>query len=543
MSPHLPLVTAEEIAAIDAATVAAGTLGRDLMQRAGRGVWEQAAERYDIRPDTRAVFLCGKGNNGGDGFVAARSARSDGLDPVIILFADEQDVTGDALYHLREARKTGVAIRLFSEFDEHALTETLRSADLVFDALLGTGLAGPPRSPIDRAIDVLSQHAGRTIAVDVPSGMNADTGEGQAAAADLTVAFGCAKPGHVFYPGKSRCGDVAIVDIGLSEAAVAARSTRHISFGIADPHLPERSRTAHKGDAGKVAIIAGSVGLTGAACLASQAALRSGSGLVTLGLPETLNDIAEVKLTEVMTRPLPEVRKHRCLALRARGDIQSLFGGVHAIALGPGLGRHRETAELVRRLILDLTAPAVLDADGLNAFAGDVDRLSRAAQPLVLTPHPGEYRRLTGSGPDALATPNDVLEAAETLASRTGAVVVLKGAPTVIALPDGTSFVNLSGNPGMATGGTGDVLTGVIASLMGQGLSPEDAAISGVYWHGLAADLSADRVGERGLLACDIIDTLPEAERLIGTGNSRSRYMDYQPLSDGMSPHGTDRDG
>lgn len=529
MSPHLPLVTADDIAAIDAATIAAGTPGRELMQRAGLGVWQHATRRFDTGPDRRVIFLCGKGNNGGDGFVAARSARSDGLKPLIILFADEQEVTGDALYHLREARSAGVMIRPFEAFDEPQLTETLSSADLVFDALLGTGLAGPPRPPIDRAIDALSQHAGKVIAVDLPSGMNADTGEGQAAAADLTVTWGCLKPCHVYYPGRSRCGDLAVVDIGLSETAVAARSSRFVSFGIAGPTLPDRSRTAHKGDAGKVAIIAGSVGLTGAACLTSLAALRSGSGLVTLGLPESLNDIAEIKLTEAMTRPLPEVGKRRCLSLRARGDIQNLFRGAQAIALGPGLGRHHETAELVRRLIHDLTAPTVLDADGLNAFEDECDLLQRAAQPLVLTPHPGEYRRLTGV--DVGHNPSI---AAEALASRTGAVVVLKGASTVVALPDGKSFVNLSGNPGMATGGTGDVLTGVIASLMGQGLSPEEASINGVYWHGLAGDLAADRIGERGLLAGDVLDRLSEAERLINMGNgtrsSCRRYLDYCPL-------------
>ena len=297
--------------------------------------------------------------------------------------------------------------------------------------------------------------------MDLPSGLDADTGVSYAAAADLTVTFGVPKPVHVLYPGKAQCGRISIADIGLDDRR-PSESERYVSFAGSCPRLPQRSRTAHKGNVGRVAVIAGSAGLTGAACLASEAALRAGSGLVTLGIPESLNDIAEVKLTEVMSVALPEIKKQRCLSLRARGAIQDLVDGVDAIAIGPGIGRNTETRQLVKRLIGDLTAPTILDADGLNAFEGEINLLRDSPQPLILTPHPGEYRRLTGQLPD------DQFKSAAELAAQTGAVVVLKGAPTVVALPGGSTYVNLSGNPGMATGDTGDVLTGIIASLVSQ---------------------------------------------------------------------------
>jgi ADP-dependent NAD(P)H-hydrate dehydratase / NAD(P)H-hydrate epimerase len=522
MSKHLSLVRSARMAAIDQETIAAGTPGHELMCRAGAGVWAAAVDHFAFQPDTKTLFLCGKGNNGGDGFVAATIAKSAGYDPTIILFADVQDVTGDALYHLNRARDAGVDLHTFAEYGTTGFEQSLTSADVLFDCLLGTGTSGAPRPPLDRAIAALREFQGRIIAVDTPSGMDPDTGEGLAADAHLTVTFGGLKPGHVFYPGKARCGHIASVDIGLSEAAVDANCTGRVSFSGASPALPKRSRTAHKGDAGRALVIAGSAGLTGAACLTSEAALRSGTGLVTLGLPETLNDIAEVKLTEVMTCPLPEVRKHRCLSLRARGRIRELGDIADAVALGPGLGTHHETIELVRRLISDIDAPTVLDADALNACAGQVAFLRKASQPLILTPHPGEYRRLTGTAVD------DPMKSASQLAEDAQAVVILKGAPTVIALPDGSCYVNITGNPGMATGGTGDALTGILVGLLAQGVTPKEAALIGTYWHGLAGDLAADRLGERGMLAGDLVASIPLAEMQIQTGRSSQRYLSVQ---------------
>lgn len=516
--PHLPLVPADAVSRIDAATVAAGTPGETLMARAGRGVWQCALSRYDLGPGSTVAFLCGRGNNGGDGFVAALAARRDGLDPQVILYADDASVSGDARTHLDAARAAGVSIAPASPDADGAIA----GADVVFDALLGTGLSGPPRPPFDAAIASLRARNGPVVAVDLPSGLDADTGEGEAARADLTVTFGVLKRCHAFYPGRRLCGNLAVVDIGLSAEEVARHARASVIAAAGDPALPERSPTAHKGDAGRVSIIAGSVGMTGAACLTSLSALRAGAGLVTLGIPASLNDIAEVKLTEVMTRPLPEVRRHRCLSLRARGDASALFEGADAVAIGPGIGRHRETSALVRRLIRDLRCPAVVDADALNALAGHTDDLREARAQLVLTPHPGEFTRLTGQ------RVRDPIDDANRLAAETGAIVVLKGAPTVVALPGGGTFVNVSGNEGMATGGAGDVLTGMIAALIAQGDSPGDAAVSAVYWHGLAGDLAAEAKGKRGLVATDLVDAIPGAGRLIERGEGSNRYVDYR---------------
>ncbi|HCK11323.1 MAG TPA: bifunctional ADP-dependent NAD(P)H-hydrate dehydratase/NAD(P)H-hydrate epimerase [Candidatus Latescibacteria bacterium] len=511
MLPHLPLVTAEQIAAADQATIREGIPGRELMDRAGRGVWEAAASRYEIRPGSKLLFLCGKGNNGGDGFVAARFARSAGHDTTVVIHTAETDVGGNALYHLEAARSAGVSIQTAEAVGLSALIESVRTADLVFDALLGTGLKGLPRGSISSTICLLRQERPKIVAADVPSGLDPDTGIGEAPDVDLTVTFGALKAAHVTYPGRKRCGAVEVVDIGLSKLALSKLSSRFVAFSRLGPELPDRSPTTHKGAVGRVAVIAGSEGLTGAACLTALAALRGGTGLVTLAIPKSLNDICEIKLTEVMTLPLPEVRKGRCLSLRARAGIRSIISDADAIALGPGLGRHHETAELIRRVVRDLTTPTVLDADGLNAFAGRVDELTDAPAPLILTPHLGEFERLTGTAPE------DPLRSAEELSRTTGAVVVLKGAPTIVAFPDGRSYTNLTGNAGMATGGSGDVLTGMIVALLAQGEPPADAALKGVYWQGLSGDLVTPHKGERGLIAGDLIDAMSKADLMIQT--------------------------
>ena len=521
MSQHLPLVRSPQMAAIDRATIKSGIPGPDLMQRAGSAVWSAAVDHFDLRADTDLLFLCGKGNNGGDGFVAARLASMAGFTPTVVLLADETAVRGDARHHLDELKASGVAIKTNRDAK---LGEAIAKAHIVFDAMLGTGVEGDLRPPFVEAVTALIHASAPILAVDVPSGMNADTGSGECADADLTVTFGGYKPAHIFSPGRERCGVRVTADIGLDTSAVDSGKSALVGFAASEPSLPVRPRTAHKGDAGRVTVVAGSVGMTGAASLTSEAALRSGAGLVTLGLPESLNDIAEVKLTEVMTLPLPEVRRRRCLSLRARGLILEACSGATSVAIGPGLGRHHETKELVRRLIDDIDVPTVVDADALNAFEGAPQLLEAAEQPLILTPHPGEYRRLVGS------PVSDPIEDAKKLSETTGATVILKGAPTVIASPESDAIVNLSGNPGMATGGTGDVLTGITAGLLAQGVSTEEAASIATYWHGLAGDLAAGRLGERGLLAGDIVSAIPESERLMAVGESTKRYATYLPL-------------
>ena len=450
------------------------------------------------------------------------------------LLATEDQVTGDARHHLDRARKNGLEIEEIVEIkDLVRIRPVLSNAAAAVDALLGTGIRGEPRGLIAGAIETLRDAACPILAVDVPSGLDADTGlvDGACAAATRTVTFGLPKIGQFRFPGRSLCGSLFCADIGLPPAAVAGED---VTCQLIAAHggaalLPRRPPDAHKGDCGRVVILAGSMGFTGAAVLSAQGALRSGAGLVQVGAPESLNDILEVKLTEAMTRPLPEVRKHRCLALRARGDIQRLVEEADCVALGPGLGTHRETVELVRRIVHDIQAPLVLDADGINAFAGAPENLKMRTAPTVVTPHPGEFARLTGLGREAVCS--DPIGSAQTLSGEAGVIVVLKGAPTVVAVPCGRTYVNPSGNAGMASGGSGDVLTGILAALIGQGLDPESAAGLGVYLHGLAGDLCAERAGEAGMIASDIGATLPGAVRAIETGADKNRYIQFHALT------------
>lgn len=531
---HARLVTGAQMARIDRGAIECGVSGIRLMENAGHGAARVLADLVGGYPGKRIVVLCGKGNNGGDGFVIADLAASAGASVSAFLLARDDQVTGDARHHLDRARKNGLEVEEILESKDLVRIRTLLSkASAAVDALLGTGIRGGPRGVIAGAIDTLRVAACPILAVDVPSGLDGDTGraDGPCAAATRTVTFGLPKIGQFRFPGRSLCGTLHCVDIGLPRAAVNAEK---VNVQLAAAHggaalLPRRPPDAHKGDCGRVVILAGSMGFTGAAVLSAQGALRSGAGLVRVGIPEGLNDILEVKLTEAMTHPLPEVRKHRCLALRARGDIRKLVAEADCVALGPGLGTHRETVELVRRIVHNIQAPLVLDADGINAFAGAPEDLKTRTAPTVVTPHPGEFARLTGLGREAVFS--DPIGSAQTLSGEAGVIVVLKGAPTVVAVPCGRTYVNPSGNAGMASGGSGDVLTGILAALIGQGLDPESAACLGVYLHGLAGDLCAERMGEAGLIAGDVAAALPNARRVIATGADKDRYIHFHALA------------
>lgn len=520
------------MARIDRRAIEGGTSGADFMEAAGTGVSEVLEDLIDGYRGRRIVILCGKGNNGGDGFVVARLAAGSGASVDTFLLGSEGDVRGDARLNLDRARACGLTIQSVTSSEGlEAVRRALTGAHAAVDALLGTGITGAARGSIGEAIALLSDGSVPIVAVDVPSGLDAETGraDGPCAQASCTVTFGLPKIGQFFHPGRGLCGRLHLVDIGLPPSAVQAEKVAtHLicPAGVAGL-LPHRAPDAHKGDCGRVAVIAGSVGLTGAAVLSARGALRIGAGLVTVGAPESLNDVLEVKLTEAMTRPLPEVRKARCLSLRSRGEIGRLLVNADCCVIGPGLGPHRETAELVRRIIGDVACPIVLDADGLNALADDTSRLKALAVPAVVTPHPGEFARLTCDAPaDVAAAP---VASAQRLSQATGVTVVLKGAPTVVATPEGEGFVNPSGNAGMATGGTGDVLAGAIAGLIAQGLAPSGAASLGVYLHGLAGDLAAETRGQAGMIAGDVASLLTEAEQAVRNGRDGGRYIHLRP--------------
>lgn len=507
------LVTGREMSEVDRRTIAeAGIAGVELMERAGAEVVAAIAARWDGLAGLQAVVLCGKGNNGGDGFVIARLLGAGGAAVRVFLAAEREAVQGDAAEHLRRYEQEGGVVEATGE-DLSPLDAAIAQADLVVDALLGTGLQSAPRPTIARVIERVALGRCPVVAVDLPSGVESDSGRVQGACvqAALTVTFGLAKIGQVFYPGRSYCGTLHLADIGFPADIVQSTQATALLLSAEGlgSLLPQRRGDAHKGSCGSVAVVAGSVGMTGAAALTADAALRSGAGRVSLGVPASLNDILEVKLSEVMTVPLSEVRKRRCLSLRALGEVRDLLLSADVLALGPGLGRYRETAELVRRLVLESELPLVLDADGLNAFAGAADLLKGRSAPLVLTPHVGEFARLSGLDREQiLAAP---IAVARDFAVAFGTTLVLKGAPAVVALQDGRVAVNSTGNPGMATAGSGDVLTGVIAGLIAQGVDYEVAACLGVYLHGRAGDRARDQLGEWGMRAGDLAAEIPVA--------------------------------
>ncbi|MCK4590534.1 MAG: NAD(P)H-hydrate dehydratase, partial [Candidatus Latescibacteria bacterium] len=395
-----------------------------------------------------------------------------------------------------------------------AAEQAVQDADLLVDAIFGTGLKGTVKGLAAGVIETINRCGRPVVAVDIPSGLDADGGKssGPCVQATTTMTFGLPKIGQVFYPGKSKCGRLIVAEIGYPPEVIEEERCRTnlVTGEEVAQLLPRRAPDAYKGSCGRIAIVAGSVGMTGAAALASMAALRIGAGLVTLGLPASLNDILEVKLTEVITKPLPEVRKRRCIALRAIGEIRRMLHDVQCLAIGPGLGTHHETAEMVRRIVArEIEIPTVIDADGLNALAKDISSLRETGAEIVITPHAGELSRLTGR-PIAEITASP-LKAAESFAQEFKLTVVLKGAPTVIATSDAELYVNSTGNAGMATAGSGDVLTGTIVGLIGQGLTPAEAAIAGVFIHGKAGDLARQQKGEMGLVAGDILQFLPDA--------------------------------
>ena len=511
------LVTAEEMRLLDRATIEGGhASGEALMERAGAGVVEAMERRYGPTLGLRVLVLCGTGNNGGDGLVAARHLRARGAEVHVGVLGDHTRVRGEALVHLDRLTATGITVASIADEDElERLVASRDEWDLALDALLGTGARGEPEGLLAAAVQVLRRlddGGTHVIALDLPTGVHADTGEiaRRAVRADLTVTFGCPKRGHFLYPGRAFVGALEVVDIGLATGALAATPTP-VSLATATAMaalLPARDPRAHKSSVGRVLVVGGSVGLTGAVALAARAALRAGAGYVQAAIPSSLNDVLEVKLTEEMTLPMPETAE-RTLAIAALEPLLARAAQADVIALGPGLSRHREAAELARRVVAECDRPLVIDADGLNAFEGHTDALMRAPGARVLTPHLGEMHRLTGVDPGTLEARR--IDAAREWAQRWRSVVVLKGAPTVTASPEGQATVNPTGNPGMATAGMGDVLTGAIAALIAQGLAPYDAARLGVYAHGMAGDLAAGEMGQYGLAAGDALESLPLA--------------------------------
>jgi len=505
----LPVVTADEMRQMDRVTIEKFVAGIDLMENAGRGVKDAIAARHKPSKGANVVIVCGKGNNGGDGFVVARLLKQDGYGVKVFLLGKGKDLKGDALTNYNKLKRMKVPVREIAARNLGELEKALAGARVVVDAVFGTGFEGEPRGVMAGAIAAINEVEAPIVAVDIASGVNATTGEAtNAVAADLTVTMALPKRGHVLHPGRGLTGELTVVDIGIPVDVIAANDPGVYFMQPEDitGALPVRPPDAHKWSCGAVAAVCGSTGLTGAAALTCISALRAGAGLVTLAVPRSLNTIMEVKLTEVMTLPVAET-PGGSFSLKAAAGIKKLVEKADAVAIGPGLSLNTETQQLVRRLVPKLGKPTVLDADGINAFAGKHKKIKGLDFPLVITPHAGELSRLTGIDKSAIVM--ERIDAARYVATELELVLVLKGAPTVVAEPQGAVYVIPTGNEGLATAGSGDVLTGVIAGFLAQGTDAIPAACCGAYVHGAAADMLRENMGHYGFLASDVQDMIP----------------------------------
>ncbi|MDP3501537.1 MAG: NAD(P)H-hydrate dehydratase [Myxococcales bacterium] len=496
-------LTAQEMRRVDAASADHGMPGSVLMENAGAALARAALTLAG--PQGRFFILCGTGNNGGDGVVAARHLASAGRMVFIELLGDVGSLQGDAARNARAMTASGLSFAPISE------DMPIGTGDVVIDAIFGTGLNRAPEGVFVDAIGRISvwRAAGaKVVAADVPSGLNSDTGVPFApcVTADVTTAFGFLKVGQVIEPGASRSGAIELVDIGIPRAAhtvLANQGTFLLEESDVRGRLPQRRAESHKGTFGHVLVIAGSWGKTGAAALVAKAALRSGAGLVTVATrPESLQPIMH-HTPEIMG---VELVNDGPLCLADFNSILEAADGKQALVIGPGIARGDETGRLLGALLEELSIPCVLDADALNAIAANPSVLDKAKGEILLTPHPGEMARLIGKTTAEIVA--DRVGIARSFAAQHSVVLLLKGARTIISRHDGAVFINPTGNAGMATGGSGDVLAGLTGALLAQGLSTEDAAVVGAWAHGASGDLAAARRGQLGLIASDLIDHL-----------------------------------
>lgn len=513
----MKLVTPQEMAEIDRRAMEEyGIPGIVLMENAGLRVVEVVRRLLGGEVAGRRVdIFSGRGNNGGDGLVVARHLMNAGARVNVFLLAPPDRIAGDARTNLSIYERQGGRVYPVLESRDIMKAEvSLLRAEVVVDAIFGTGFKGAASGTVAEVIKLINDSRSPVVAVDIPSGLEADSGrvEGECIRAHTTVTFGLPKLGLFLEPGASYAGEVIVADISLPSKLIAELPWKRclLTEDFCKGKLAARPADSHKGDYGHVLVVGGSRGMTGALFMACEAALRSGAGLVTAGVGSSLNPIMEAKTTEVMTLPLPETEEGSP-SRESWGILDGLLSRFNVLALGPGMGRHMSTQSLVAEVIERTGIPVVVDADGINALAGRTTILARNPGRVVLTPHPGEMARLTGR--TVAEVQSDRLSVAEEYAREWQAFVVLKGWRTIVACPDGRTYVNTTGNPGMSTGGSGDVLTGLIAGFIAQGLEIGEACALGVYLHGAAGDEAAKWKSERCLVAGDLLTYLPEVLR------------------------------
>jgi NAD(P)H-hydrate epimerase len=512
------ILTSREMRAIDRTAIdELGIPGPVLMENAGRRVADEILKRYPCFTDENVVIVAGRGNNGGDGVVAARCLGDRGARPVVLLLARKSEIKGEAALHLAVADRLGLEI---VEIEDEAAWSKQRTrlghASIIVDAIFGTGLTRAARGLYAEVINDINKAPGFKVAIDVPSGLSADSSLviGPAIQANLTIALAAPKICHVFPPAEELSGELLVAEIGIPAFLFddARLKLRLLEKADVARQFQRRARASHKGTYGHVLILAGSWGKSGAAVMAGKAALRSGAGLVTVATPVSCLPIVAKSMMELMTEGLAETAE-RTPAAEALPRLSELLPGKDAWLVGPGISTHPSTARLVRSVLGTFPGPVVIDADGLNILAEDLSVLASSARPAVLTPHPGEFARLTGL--TIAEVQADRIELARRFATDHGVHLVLKGYRTLVASPEGDVFVNPTGNPGMATGGSGDVLSGMIASFIAQEKDVLGATLAAVFLHGLSGDLAARKLSERALIAGDIIRFLPAAAKAV----------------------------
>lgn len=468
--------------------------------------------KVPVKIPVRVLVICGCGNNGGDGFAVARHLYLLGYQVTTLILHNRGKVpSGDAGINLEMLKTLNCDIVWLEEDEDPTRAKAIvHSSSLIIDALFGTGLDRAVAGNYASIIDEINKNNTPIVSIDIPSGIHGETGQvlGTAVKATDTITFGYIKPGHLLFPGREYAGHVHVKPIGLPLDSATSIGAKIFTLNDEDlaQKLKDRPRDSHKGTFGKVAVIAGSTGLTGAAYLTAISALRSGAGLVTLGIPSSLNSIMEEKLTEVMTFSL-EDKGQGHLIPESIDDIIELLKDKDVLAIGPGCGKNSGVFEILRNIFGRINISIVIDADGLNHISKDMNLLKIHQSPVIITPHPGEMSRLTGIAvEDILKKP---MEVAAEFARKLNVIVLLKGAASIVADPQGQIYINSSGNSGMAKGGSGDVLTGMIASLVAQGYDPFEATVFGCYIHGRAGDEAADLSGEIGMIAGDIVDAIP----------------------------------
>ncbi len=510
------IATAEDMRRIDREAVEKhGLTIQALMESAARAVLEVLEVQVPSLPRKTFGVVCGPGNNGGDGLALARFLRKRKASVVVLFRGDPEDLREEPKRQFEKTKAARVPVIVLG--DSAALSQApalLGECDELVDALFGTGLSRAVEG-LDRELIRLINASGKPVtAVDLPSGLSADTGQvlGEAVQATRTITFGLPKPAFFTPNGSSRSGKWTVADIGFPKALLESDNlvTRMTEARQVTAMLPTYDSSTHKGTRGRLVLVAGATGLTGAAALSAWAAQRIGAGLVTVACPASLNAILEVKLTEPMTAPVPEV-EGGFLSAKAAPRVLALCSKVNAVVLGPGVGRHHETGRLMKELVLKLSVPMVVDADALNLLGGMTEVFRGARAPIVVTPHPGEAAgMLKTTIPDVESRR---LAVAKQIAREYNVTVVLKGPFTVIAVPSGEVWINPTGSRALGTAGTGDVLSGVIGGLLAQRRSPRDAAVAGVFLHGWAGERVERRLGPDGILAGDLLPELPRVLR------------------------------